>query len=312
MKQTLERIALSGFLLSGPSAIVAIHTWSVVPLFVIPASVLVLWFFIRFLVNVRSGARWKTPVVFRDEPIPEHWPSVVDKQVPLAKRLKSQVRERLFKYMQVFLHNVRFEGAGGFEVTEEVKLTIAAHACLLIVNLNGGCYPRLRTIIVYERAYKPKESHVDMGSGRIAQRTSWRAGESWISGVVVLSWDSVRHGASNVLDGRNVVLHEFAHQLDQEDGSGDGVPALHLPSSIHTWARLVGKYHERLQMADRKGRRTVLRKYGATNEAEFFAVATEAFFEKPRQLMRKQPELYAMLDEFYNQKEKTNPEVQKR
>ena len=303
MKQTLERLALFGFLLAGPTAIIAIQTWSIIPLFVVPLSALLLWAVFRLVIKLRVGAGWNAPVKFRDEPIPEHWSDVVDSQVPLVKRhLKPEERERLFRYMQVFLHNVHFEGAGSFEITEEVKLTIAAHACLLLVNLNCGCYPRLRTVIVYERAYKPKESHLDMGSGRIAQRTSWRAGESWISGVVVLSWDSVRHGASNVLDGRNVVLHEFAHQLDQEDGVGDGVPASHLPSSIHTWARMIGIFHGRLQMANQKGRRTVLRKYGATNEAEFFAVATEAFFEKPRQLMRKQPELYAALDAFYNQK----------
>ena len=119
--------------------------------------------------------------------------------------------------------------------------------------------------------------------------------------MVVLSWHDVVHGAACVRDGQNLVLHEFAHQLDQEDGSADGAPILEERSHYLAWARVLSEEYEDLQEAAEKRRKTVLDKYGATNPAEFFAVATECFFEKPRQLSRKHPELYEELKRYYRQ-----------
>jgi hypothetical protein len=128
---------------------------------------------------------------------------------------------------------------------------------------------------------------------------SVRLGESWQSGPVVLAWDSVKGGTLNITDARNVVLHEFAHQLDQEDGAADGAPILERRSRYITWARVLSKEYEVLRKKMRKHRRSVLDKYGATNPAEFFAVATETFFEKPRQMEKEHPELYDELKNYY-------------
>ena len=128
-----------------------------------------------------------------------------------------------------------------------------------------------------------------------------RLGEAWTSGVVVLSWDDVQLGAADVRDGHNVVLHEFAHQLDQEDGSADGAPILPRRSMYSAWGRVLGAEYEELREAAETGKKSVLDAYGATEPAEFFAVATEAFFEKPIQLKKKHPELYEELKSFYGQ-----------
>lgn len=128
-----------------------------------------------------------------------------------------------------------------------------------------------------------------------------RLGEAWRDGAVVLSWDDVLAGAADIRDAQNVVLHEFAHQLDHEDGTGDGAPVLAKRSQYVAWARVLGAEFEQLRRDSQSGRKTVLDSYGATNPAEFFAVATECFFEKPVRLHRKHPELYEQLMEFYQQ-----------
>ena len=128
-----------------------------------------------------------------------------------------------------------------------------------------------------------------------------RLGESWARDVVVLAWDSVLSGAADVHDGHNVVLHEFAHQLDQEDGQGDGVPVLPQRSMYVAWARVLGHDFDQLVRDAGRGHRALLDRYGATNPAEFFAVVTETFFEKPRQLRAKYPALYLQLQQFYRQ-----------
>ena len=128
-----------------------------------------------------------------------------------------------------------------------------------------------------------------------------RLGEAWKDGVVVLSWDDVRRGASDLHDGQNVVLHEFAHQLDQQDGSADGAPILEHRSQYLTWARVLRHDFEQLRSDTEQGRSDVLDAYGATSPAEFFAVATECFFEKPLALRARHPLLYEQLQSFYRQ-----------
>ena len=128
---------------------------------------------------------------------------------------------------------------------------------------------------------------------------SARLGESWDCGVVVLSWDSVLGGARNFEDGHNVAFHGFAHQLDQEDGAADGAPILESRSAYAAWARIFKQEYDALVAKTAKGRKSTLDRYGATNPAEFFAVATETFFEKPHQLKAKHPELFKELQYFY-------------
>jgi Mlc titration factor MtfA (ptsG expression regulator) len=239
------------------------------------------------------------PLRLRSDPIPDAWPGIVDANVPLARRLSPDERQRLLRLVQLFLAEKHFEGCGGLTVSEEMKVTIAAEACLLLLHLEGPCYPALRTVLVYPRGFVPKLVHSPQ-TGEIAETPAPLIGESWQDGVVVVSWDDVVRGARNPLDGENVVLHEFAHQLDEEDGAGDGAPVLP-GSALRTWGRVLSDEYERLRQDAAADRRTVLDPYGAKNKAEFFAVATETFFEQPVQLERDHPELYAQLKQFYGQ-----------
>ena len=217
----------------------------------------------------------------------------------MVERLTDEQRSQLFGTMQVFLDRVRFEGCGGQEITEEIKVTIAAQACLLLVGREQKVYPKLKTVLVYPHTYKSGKSGMlggDNGQGA-------RLGESWTCGVVVLSWNSVVGGARNLEDGHNVTLHEFAHQLDQADGVSDGAPILEGRSAYVSWARVLSADYAKLRKITKRGKRDVLDRYGATNPAEFFAVSTETFFEKPKQLQSKHPELYEELRAYY----KVNP-----
>ncbi len=236
----------------------------------------------------------------RDQPFPEAWLQIIEKNVPYYRRLSEADRRELQGDVQVFLAEKHFEGCGGLLLTDEVRVTIAAQACLLLLHRENDDYHRLITILVYPSAYVAKGIEA-IGGGVVLEGDQARLGEAWQSGVVVLSWDDVLQGAADIHDGHNVVLHEFAHQLDQEDGASDGAPILAHRSLYIPWARVLSAAYEQLRSDEQHHRNTVLDKYGATNPAEFFAVATECFFEKPTKLKRKHPELYEELKTYYQQ-----------
>ena len=215
-------------------------------------------------------------------------------------RLTAEDRAELFGLIQIFLVEKRFEGCGGLEITDEVRVTIAAQACILLLHRETDDYPNLTSILVYPTTYVVREGR-RTAEGLVAEGPQARLGESWARDVVVLAWDSVLSGAADIHDGHNVVLHEFAHQLDQEDGTGDGAPALSRRSMYVAWARVLGHDFDQLVSDVAHHHRTLIDRYGATNPAEFFAVVTETFFEKPRELRARHPELYTLLKEFYRQ-----------
>jgi hypothetical protein len=217
--------------------------------------------------------------------------TIIEKNVPLYSRLPIDLQKQLEGLVNIFIAEKRFEGCGGQEITDEVKVTIAAQACMLILNRKTKFFPKLKTVIVYPETYIAKNQ------GQLAPHA--RLGESWQNGPVVLAWNSVTGGAQNIHDGKNVVFHEFSHRLDQEDGSADGAPILENRSSYATWAKVLGAEFDVLRGKAKKYRKSVLNRYGATHPAEFFAVATEAFFEKPRQMKKKHPELYEELRSYY-------------
>jgi len=232
-----------------------------------------------------------------ERPFPDAWCNIVKRNLPPYEKLSPLLREELHQDMKIFLAEKNFEGCGGLDINDEIKVTIAAQACLLLLNRREKCYPRLHTVIVYPNTY------VAGGKGLFGSKTespSARLGESWQSGAVVLAWSSVKHGAFNFRDGKNVTMHEFAHQLDQADGSADGAPTLERRSAYSAWAKVFSKEFSRLQKRASKGKRSVLDDYGTINPAEFFAVATETFFEKPRQLKERHADLYAQLKDYYN------------
>jgi Mlc titration factor MtfA (ptsG expression regulator) len=235
-----------------------------------------------------------------ENPFPDGWSAILDKNVPIYGRLSEVDRGELRGLIQVFIAEKVFEGCAGLEITDEIKITIAAQACLLLIRRETEIYPKLITILVYPSAYvSTMPQHGP--HGLVTEGPQGRLGEAWTSGVVVLSWDDVKQGAADVRDGHNVVFHEFAHQLDQEDGVSDGAPILPAHNLYSAWSRILGEEYDELRKAAETGKKSVLDTYGATEPAEFFAVATEAFFEKPVQLKKKHPELYDELKIYYGQ-----------
>lgn len=247
-----------------------------------------------------SSRRQKRRAKLQSTPLPDAWRRHIDQNVPYAGALSPRDREELERQISIFVAEKRFEGCGGLVLTDEMRVTIAAQACLLTLRLDADYYPKLRTILVYPSTFVPKRPSLRPAWMEDREPTA-TLGESWVWGIVILSWDSVLAGAGDVQDGRNVVLHEFAHQLDQEDGAGDGVPFLPRSSNYSTWARVLQDHFSDLVEATNRGQRHVLDSYGATNPAEFFAVATETFFEKPRQLLNSSPALYDELRRYYGQ-----------
>lgn len=234
-------------------------------------------------------------------PFPSSWEKILQQNVALYRHLSNSLKRQLHGDIQIFLAEKNFEGCGGLEMTDEIRVTIAAQACILLLNRKTKFYPGLSSILVYPSAYIA-EKITYLGAQHIREKTV-RLGESWQRGAVVLAWDHVKHGSRDVNDGHNVVLHEFAHQLDQEDGRSDGVPILEQRSSYVAWARILGKEYENLRKSVKRNKRDVMDNYGAKNPAEFFAVATETFFEKPKQIKQKHPDLYEELKDYY----KLNP-----
>jgi Mlc titration factor MtfA (ptsG expression regulator) len=231
-------------------------------------------------------------------PFPALWNAVIENNLPIYSQLSASDRKRLQGHIQVFLAEKQFIGCAGLQVTEEMRLTIAAVACLLLLHEQGDYFPNLRSILVYPSAYVVTET-TSPERYIVEERRVVRLGESWVYDQVVLSWEQVKRDTLNWGDGHNVVLHEFAHQLDQADGKGEGVPILPQKSDYPIWAQVMTQEYQRLCRDLQRGIQTVIDSYGATNPAEFFAVATETFFEKPRQLLKYHPALYKQLQRYY-------------
>lgn len=266
---------------------------AVVGVVIVLGGAAALWAFLVWRGKVRRARRRELMAA----PFPEAWREICRRNVRLYNRLPEDLRRQLHGLVNVFLDEKRFYGCKGLEITDEIRVTIAAQACLLLLNRPTVFFRKLKTIYVYPESYVAKETIRD-GVMEI-ERESVRLGESWRRGPVVLAWDSIRRGARNIEDGSNVVLHEFAHQLDQEDGDADGAPVLDGRSGYAVWSRVLGAEYEQLCEKARRGRYSDIHVYGATHPAEFFAVITEAFFEKPRQMQRKHPELYEALKNYY-------------
>lgn len=226
------------------------------------------------------------------------WNAIVENNLPIYRFLSPAERKRLQGHIQVFLAEKQFIGCAGLAVTEEMKVIIAAVACLLLLNERETYFPKLRSILVYPSTYLVNETAYT-GNYIVEERRVARLGESWTNDQLILSWEQVKRDTYNWRDGHNVVLHEFAHQLDQEDGKAEGVPILHRDSDYDLWAKVMTKEYQQLCNDIQQGVKTVMDSYGATNPAEFFAVATETFFEKPHQLLKKHSALYDQLQRYY-------------
>lgn len=223
----------------------------------------------------------------RREPFPDDWLAILERRVPFFRTLAGPLRARFLELLRLFVAEKRFVGAAGMEIGDEVRVVIAAAAVRLVLHQGKlDAYDRLTEIVVYPHLYRH-----EAGDGVVL-------GEAHDWGTVVLAWPAVVEGLANAADGHDTASHEFAHVLDRGDGGFDGTPVLERLDLYAPWARVMSDHFLRLRRHGRPQRKA-LRDYGALNEAEFFAVATESYFEKPRQLRTQTPDLYRLLQDFY-------------
>lgn len=232
------------------------------------------------------------------QPFPKEWRQILRNNLPFFYKMPSDLQLQLKDKMQIFMAEKDFVGRKGQDITAEVKVTIAAQACMLLLNRSTDFYPFLKTIVVYPAAFITRHNRYD-ASGIQSEEPRVLLGESWNRGQVVLSWTDSANGGADFEDGHNLVIHEFAHQLDGESGVTNGAPPLSSEHSYDKWAQIMSHEFNELQRKAANGEHTLLDKYGATNPAEFFAVATEIFFEKPKQLRQLHSELYLQLSQYY-------------
>lgn len=234
----------------------------------------------------------------RRTPFPGHWRRILQQRVPILQRLPADLQLQLQQHIQVLLAEKPMIGCAGLVLDDDIRVTIAAHACLPLLNGPDTYYPGLRQILVYPGPFVVDRAHTD-GSGLLQNMRQVLAGESWSQGQVILSWENVAEDAAHPEAGRNVVIHEFAHQLDQETGAANGAPDLGSAQAYAHWSHVLGAEYALLQQRTAQGLHGVLDAYGASSPAEFFAVVTEAFFLQPQPLAREHPGLFDALRRFY-------------
>ncbi len=231
-------------------------------------------------------------------PMPAAWRVILARNIPIYASMSDELQHQLHKLVQQFLFQKKFVGCAGLDIDDTMRVTIAGQACLLLLNRPTRVYPDLTTILVYPSAFLVPRKHVDE-AGVVTEARQDLLGESWGDGRVILSWDHIQRGAGDWTDGQNVVLHEFAHQLDSESGSNNGAPYLGSETNYRSWSDVLARDYASLRTDAMYRQQSVMDHYGATSPAEFFAVATETFFEKPWQLAARHPALFAELFKYY-------------
>lgn len=260
---------------------------------------IVLWIVVTaLLIALPTGlSRWRLRRALA-RGLPAAAVAMLSDTIPLYARMPAELQSQVRRLVVQFLHQKKFVGCAGLELNDEMRVTIAGQACLLLLNRPTKVYPALDTILVYPTAFVAE--HTDTGPGGIVTRTEAQLlGESWGDGRVILAWDHVQRGAADWSDGENVVLHEFAHQLDSESGRANGAPFLGSAASYRSWSAVLSRDFANLRHDANDRRQSVLDHYGASDPAEFFAVATETFFEKPHQMAEHHAALYEQFEKYY-------------
>ncbi len=232
-------------------------------------------------------------------PFPAEWASIIRKHAPYAESLNDGEQRRLEEHMLVFLDEKHFEGCGGLTLTDEMRVTITAHACLPLINRETDYYPGLVSVLVYPDTFLAPEE-TEQPDGTILGEPDPRDGESWDRGAVIVAWERFLARYEEPVP-NNVILHEFAHQLDLENGEIDGAPMLDDNGQYEEWARVCRREFERLTAAAEHGEETLLDPYGAEEPSEFFAVLVETFFEAPVALRDEHPSLYRIMSKYLRQ-----------
>lgn len=234
----------------------------------------------------------------QQQPFPLAWRRILRRRVPMVQKLPAGQQLRLKQLIQVFLAEKPIIGCAGMEIDDEVRVTIAAQACLPLLGDARGFYPKLSQVLVYPGAFVVERAAPGPAGVQMEQRRLL-TGESWSQGQVVLSWQDVLQGAADPGDGHNVVIHEFAHQLDQVKGHANGAPPLAGRQAYRSWSTVMQREFDALRERAALGLPSLLSDYGATDPAEFFAVASEVFFECPQALAEQHPALYQELARYY-------------
>lgn len=237
--------------------------------------------------------------LIKQKPFKKTWRKIIQRRMPYFNQMPADLQLQLKQLIQVFISEKKFIGCNGVIITDEIRVTIAAQACLLLLNKKTNYYPKLRTILMYPSAFVKQQQHINI-DGTQSVKGITLAGESWGFGRIVLSWQDSVAGAEQPNDGHNVVIHEFAHQLDQENGVANGSPILGKNQDYKTWSAIFSKQFSLLQQQVNLGQTSLFDPYGATNPAEFFAVASEVFFEQAKSLSIQYPLLYEQMSAYYH------------
>lgn len=234
---------------------------------------------------------------FFDAPFPRAWEKILRRNVPAYAFLPTELRKNFHRRIKEFLSEKTFEACGGLpRITDEIALTIAGGASLLVAARAGTAWRTLHSVLVYPGAFAAPGAESESDDGLVRRERGTRDGESWTHGSVVFSWQRITRDIALHGNGQNVVFHEFAHQLDSDDGIAGGRPNFADPADAHAWAEVSARELARLRNGDAG---TVIDEYGAENPAEFFATSVEAFFEKSTAMKAAHPELYALLKKFF-------------
>mgnify|MGYP003482698820 CR=1 FL=1 len=258
---------------------------------------LILSLLIAALLAAFGIPRWRLKRALAQPLAPAHV-AILRANIPVYRHMPPALQQQLHKLVRQFLYQKTFVGCAGQDINDEVRVTIAGQACMLLLNRPSRVYPDLDTVLVYPTAFLVPRKQVDE-AGVVTEARQDLLGESWGDGRVVLSWDHVLHGARHWAEGQNVVLHEFAHQLDSESGSNNGAPWLGDRASYQRWSEVLSRDFNHLRADAMYRQPSVLDHYGASSPAEFFAVATEAFFARPWEMAERHPELFEEFHKYY-------------
>jgi len=233
------------------------------------------------------------------KPFPDSWESVLEADFGSWSLMGDPDRARLRDIIRILVDEKYWEGCGGVEIDDRIRVLISAMAGVLLLDRDHGYFHNVRTILIYPEAYVQHQEL--LGGDGLVHAGSANLGEAWFNGPVIVSWKDALEAARNPGRGLNVVYHEFAHTLDMLTGMTNGTPPMRERGQYARWHEVMtGQFNEIRGIYDRGGR-DVIRPYGVTNVAEFFAVSTEVFFDAPAAMKTNRPELYDQLSVFYGQ-----------
>lgn len=241
---------------------------------------------------------WRRQHLVRS-PLPAAWQEILQQNAAFLTDLSTQHQQQVLNTVKVLVAEKNWEGCGGLVLEDEHRVTIAAQIARMTVSMPDEYFDEVRSVLIYPSAYLA-QSQTGVGSGVVVESPSGRLGEAWYRGPVILSWADCLAAARRQTYGRNVVVHEFAHHFDMRNGrDADGVPPIESPEEAQRWVQTLRRDHQLLGNKCSSGVGSCMDCYGATSPSEFFAVATEVFFEEPEDFREEWPEFYELLQRFY-------------